>query len=264
MIKVMKLLICAGLLVAVSIGCSKSEESRIDKCISEIKDKMSNAGTRNAAAARLVGIGAPAVPRLIRELKNNDNVRIRYYSCVSLGKIGDSSALDAVTGALRDEAPEVRGGACEAIARLENEKAIPTLIEMLMDEQTVPREEAKKALANIVGNPKETEEDKDNAGVPSISPLIECFQNKNEFLRSEARVALEQIGPKAVDKLIDALKDEKGDVVVYVAKTLAAIGEKRALDSIMESAKRFEGAGNEKIHKSIRGAFDDLKQKLGS
>ncbi|MFA5794804.1 MAG: HEAT repeat domain-containing protein [Candidatus Brocadiia bacterium] len=250
MIKAIKWAISAGVLAATIIGCAQSEESRIDKCLSDMKDKMSNAGTRNAAAARLVAMGSPVVPRMIRELKNNDSTKVRFYVCVVLGKIGDSSAIDAVKEALQDKEPDVRGGACEALARLENENAIPLLIDMLMDEETVPREESKKALANIIGE-------------PAITPLIECFQKKNEFLRNEAKVALEQIGSKAVDKLIDALGDPKGDVVVYVAKTLAAIGEKKALDPIQEAAKRFEGAGDEKFHRSIRGAFNDLNQKPG-
>ena len=241
-------LVGVGLLIAVAIGCGETQEDKINKCFNDIKDRMSKAEKRTAAANRLAKIGKPAVPRLIKELKNNDNINVRAYSCIALGKIGDDDAEEPLKKALTDEAPEVRARACEGLAELLEEEAIPLLIDMLKDKHATPRDQAKVTLASEIGE-------------PAISPLIECFQKNDEFLRTEAKIALEQIGTDAIPKLISALSDEKGDVVIYVARTLAAIGDKSAMDPIKEAGERFKGPGQEKIYKSIKGAFDDLRQK---
>jgi HEAT repeat protein len=245
--KILMHLVGAGLLLA-AVGCAESQEDKVNRHIADIKDRMGKAEKRSIATSRLVKLGKPIVPRLIKELKNNDNTNVRAYVCLALGRIGDDDAEEPLKKALTDEEPEVRARACEGLAELLEEKAIPLLIEMLKDNQSTPREQARITLATKIGE-------------PAITPLIECFQKSDEFLRTEAQNALEQIGTKAVPQLISALSDTKGDVVVYVAKTLAAIGDKSALEPIKEAYERFKGPGQEKIHKSIKGAFDQLRQK---
>lgn len=240
--------VIAGLL-GLLIGCGESQEAKIDKHIREMGDRRSNAMAREASVRILVQIGKPAVQPLIYTVKKNTNSLARANAVTALGRIGDKSAEDTVRRALEDKEPEVRASAVEAIANLAGERAISTIIGMFQDKHPTPRDTAKIMLSTKLSP-------------TAIAPLIKCFDEQDAFVRLEAQTALAQMGNKPLPQLIEKLSDNNPEVVVLASRTLAAIGDKSALEHIKAALDRYpEGEKNYPIRKKIAGAYNDLIQK---
>src|SRR5437899_2662733 len=54
-----------------------------------------------------------------------------------LGKVNDARAIPALTAALEDRDPNVRGSAAEALGKLSAREAVPPLLRLLDDEEWV-------------------------------------------------------------------------------------------------------------------------------
>jgi HEAT repeat protein len=115
----------------------------------------------------------------------------------ALKNIGEP-AVDHLIQALRDENPRVRWGAAEALGKIGDRKAVPSLIQYLRVHNS---KEAAKALGYI-------------GDTRAVEPLIQIL-NKS---RSETVIwALGEIGDaRAVEPLIQALKDECSKVQEHI------------------------------------------------
>lgn len=89
-----------------------------------------NGWARHHARECLVAIGRPAVPALMRALKNR-NEDIRWEAAKALSQIGDSRAAVALAGALRDENSGVRWLAAEGLIIM-GQDALPALLRALI------------------------------------------------------------------------------------------------------------------------------------
>jgi len=72
---------------------------------------------RRAVVKQLAGVGAMAVPALIKALRDGD-WDVRRAACEALGRIGDASAVPALIKALRDWDWNVRQAAQNALERI--------------------------------------------------------------------------------------------------------------------------------------------------
>jgi hypothetical protein len=84
-------------------------------------------GTQNRGAVNFEGIraknalariGPPAVKPLMLAMKNKDP-RVREYAAITLGEIGDASAVETLRNALKDDDEKVRFSAQSALEELE-------------------------------------------------------------------------------------------------------------------------------------------------
>jgi HEAT repeat protein len=154
--------------------------------------------------------------------------------------------------ALKDEEWLV-GRAAAALAKI-GTPAVPALIQALKDESWVVRQVAAWVLGEI-GDPqavpallqahkddwyvrKAVEEALEKIGLPAVPALMEALKDENGDVRYAAALALGKIGdPQAVPALIEALKDKEGDarVIAIVAKALAKIGDPQAIPALLEA-----------------------------
>ena len=137
--------------------------------------------------------------------------------------------------ACRDRDGAVKSAAAEALGRIADPRAVPALIKLFRDSSKIVRETAGTALVYI--------------GLPSVDPLIACFQDKDFVVRCHAARALGgmttdyQIGKtwvrdaKVVDALIAALKDPDRAVREDATIALGMIGDPRAIDGLIEAMK---------------------------
>jgi len=235
--------------VGILFGCGESEQRKIDRYINEMGVRAKSPA-RDAFSKMLVQIGTPAVEPLIYNLKNNSDMMIRAYSALTLAEIGDKSAEGPIKSTLRDKEPEVRARAAEALTKLVSSKAIPDLIEMLKDLDATPRESAQNCLVGLSD--------------ASMNPMIECLSQSNPSLRNQARIILGRIGRKTLPKLIELLESASdANVQIITARTIADIGDKSVLDKIKNIADSYTGQDDlsKDTHKSLMGAYDDLRQK---
>lgn len=86
-------------------------------------------GARTVLLCLLVASSALAdsIDDLIKELKTNDDFRVRTQAALSLGKTKDARAVDPLCGALDDGNDAVRGAAASALGKLGKKDGKPCL-----------------------------------------------------------------------------------------------------------------------------------------
>ena len=128
-------------------------------------------------------------------LLNNQNENIRALSVKNLAKMSDVSLLPVfVKYASKDESTEVRREAVSAIGRLRNEKAIPTLIKFLTDNDPkvvmqairgllvfADKLDIKQELKKLLNHPNELIKEVINKEVNGFSYKSNSSQKHDEF-----------------------------------------------------------------------------------
>ena len=128
-------------------------------------------------------------------LLNNQNENIRALSVKNLAKMSDVSLLPVfVKYASKDESTEVRREAVSAIGRLRNEKAIPTLIKFLTDNDPkvvmqairgllvfIDRLDIRQELKKLLNHPNELIKEVINKEVNGFSYKSNSSQKHDEF-----------------------------------------------------------------------------------
>src|SRR6266508_3883106 len=83
-------------------------------------------GAREAAAAALARMGAPAVPALVERL-GADDPDLRQAASGVLGAIGDGHAVAPLTARLADSDANVRAAVAEALGKIGGAEAVAAL-----------------------------------------------------------------------------------------------------------------------------------------
>jgi len=149
-----------------------------------------------------------AAAGLIESLKEEDP-EIRYWAADALGKIGSASAVPALIAALRDPLDGVRMSACVALGDLKAQEALPELIDLMTGK------------------------------TPSGKGYSLFIPQDVGAVQWMAARALGRIGdPRAVEPLMNALGKSGGDLGVYIAEALGELGDRRAVPILVEAAKR--------------------------
>jgi hypothetical protein len=89
------------------------------------------------------------IPELSRTLTQSRSEKARISAAVSLGRLKDPRALDALVKALRDESNVVRSLAATALGHLGDERALPALRRATQDRDESVRQRATSAVARI-------------------------------------------------------------------------------------------------------------------
>lgn len=158
-----------------------------------------------------------AVPTLLPLLKSDD-ASLRSAAARSLGRMGTEvkdQVVPALTQALNDSQPSVRGAAAEGLALLAARDAI-VLTNLLKQKDVEVRVQGALGLA-LLG--------KDAKG--AVPDLIEAAKSSDGALRKAAFEALGGIGPDAkgaANVFIDGLKDGDKDIRLTAIRCVALLG----------------------------------------
>ncbi len=169
--------------------------------------------------------GEEAIEPLCRLMLNDRDAAVRQDAAKALGGIGHSGALKALTAALKDL--DVRPFAVEALGKVKDNSAVPTLIEIvtgkgrpanarrtancgdeggeLFFEEMEVQEHAIGALADI-GDER------------AIEPMIDAL--KDTRLRSAAAAALGRFGLRVANPLLTRMKTETDSNILYHARAV--------------------------------------------
>ncbi|UCD54652.1 MAG: HEAT repeat domain-containing protein, partial [Candidatus Omnitrophota bacterium] len=230
-----------------AIGDVRAVEPLIDL----LKDKGET--VRHEAASALGQIGdVRAVKPLIEALKDEDE-NLREHSAEALGKIGDVRAVEVLIPALEDIGVGVRRASAYALEALKWEPQSQTQqIRYLIAKNSWPKliEIGSPAVEYLIEALELCNYKFNTFGqrvintlgaigdVRAVEPLIEFLKDENVARRHEAASALGKIGDvRAVKPLIEALKDKYSDVRRYSAEALGKIGDVRAVEPLIEALK---------------------------
>ncbi|RKY29568.1 MAG: hypothetical protein DRP68_07185, partial [Candidatus Omnitrophota bacterium] len=189
----------------------------IIEALIEVLIKDESWDVRYTSAYVLIRIGSPAVPYLIKVLKDKEKF-VRQVTAGVLGEIGAQEAVPYLIGRLKDEDEFVRLAAAKALEKIGSqeiashlrETIIEALIETLKDEDWRVHLGAAEALGEI--------------GSPAIPHLIKALRDKDWRVRYRVRFPLGEIGSPAIPHLIEVLKDKDSDVRKAAAEALRKIG----------------------------------------
>jgi HEAT repeat protein len=210
--------------LAVVFSCltSTTWAGDVDALVKQLKDP--SADVRRAAAKSLGEMGAdamPAVPALIKALKDDKDMFVRRFSAQSLGELGPDakSAIKELTNAMKDPKKEVAEAATSALSKMGDE-GVPALVDTIKDKKKdlKVRQMAIQSLGTM-------SKDTPKAAVTALADAL-----KDADLRVTAVGALGDLGPNAssaVEAIQSVLKDNKDRTFRQAANTaLKKIGKK--------------------------------------
>jgi HEAT repeat protein len=105
-------------------------------------------GAREAAAAALARLGAPAVPALVERL-SSDDPDLRQAAAGVLGGIADHRAVPSLTARLADPDPNVRAAAADALGKIGGADAVAALRAAAESDDATLRLSAVEALCAL-------------------------------------------------------------------------------------------------------------------
>lgn len=183
----------------------------------------------------------------------------------------------------RDESTDVRATVCWALARFQDERVLPSLLEALKNSDAVLRGEAARALGTL-GSPQAFEPllkaAHEDANVEvrqaaiyalnllgderAVEPLIALLTDRkeDEKVRGMAAEALaHQMDRRAISPLIDALRDASVEVRFWAAFALGELGDPQALPELERLAATDEAVlpGWWSVSKEAASAIQRIK-----
>ena len=179
-----------------------------------------------ARVVEILGISKDknAIPALLDAVKG-EYFTVRSRAALVLGNIADAQVIPALLPLLKDRENEVRSAACVAVAKFCDPSTFDDITNILLDD---PIMDVRRSAARALGDTKHP------AAIPF---LMEALRDSSWwFEREEAAVdlliAIEKMGPAAVESLIEALGDKEGTVRKYASIVLGRMGDPRAIEEL--------------------------------
>jgi len=171
--------------------------------------------------------GTQETDQLINNLGNTDT-QIRSNAVDALTTISKTEVINLLISLLqKDSIRIVKEGACKALGKIGDKRAIDVLIQNLNSPDESVRYQATIALGQI-------------GDIKAVNPLIKIYQKRDDpLVRSEAAKALGMIGdPSALKILLSSLKKEKDRFIKYHTVTsLGKIGSTKAKRTLQKIVK---------------------------
>jgi HEAT repeat protein/energy-coupling factor transporter ATP-binding protein EcfA2 len=190
---------------------------------------------REEALRVLSGWSDPEVRNFFLRALKDEDPEVRSRAAEALGLLGatDPQTLQALREARKDEDPGVRSRAAEALGLLgaPDPQTLQALREALKDEDLLVRIMAAEALGRLGAPDPQT-----------LQALREALKDENLLVRSMAAVALGLLGatdPQTLETLREALKDENPRVRSRAAEVLGLLGatDPQTLQALREALK---------------------------
>jgi len=196
----------AAVPVLIEILNSKEEDTRQDACLA-----LANIG----AAAK------DAVPALVAEMKNKQSPHFARHALEGIGKA--ALTLELFDAAKDSKTCGAAMSVIEEVGPIDN-IGVPILIQLLRDPNADISREALFTLSRLGRLPKESipalieilgHEKCDSSaearlrqiGKPAVPYLIKALEHRSERIRVAARRTLDQIQPRSINELVQALKE---------------------------------------------------------
>ncbi|MGR3318543.1 MAG: HEAT repeat domain-containing protein [Candidatus Anammoxibacter sp.] len=189
----------------------------IEKAIADLKS--SDETVRRLAAEDIGEFKDKSTVDVLLELFDDESIAVQEAAEDALIKIGDEDTVKKVIPMLKSNKANIRNFATEMLENL-GKKAIPTLSELITDEDHDVRKFAVDVLGSI-------------GCIEGVEPLIRALNDRHVNVSSGAAEALGNIGDKqAVDPL---LKKLNGDIWLQYAviDSLGRIADKKAVEPLI-------------------------------
>jgi HEAT repeat protein len=181
---------------------------------------------KEAALDACVAINGEDMLRRFRELYENPEPVKRLMAVYAIGKLAPAESMDLLKRALRDEIPDIRKVAIEAVTSApscpDGESWVPLIVRCLSDESREVRLKVVELLGKC--DPKE-----------SLPHLTQALDDPDDWVRIRALDALAALRERSVTpKIVSLLEMPNRMVVVKAIEALGSIGGIQAFRSLLE------------------------------
>jgi HEAT repeat protein len=188
-----------------------------------LKIKNNDWKVRTEAADELVKIGKECISELIKVLQETTDIALAGKIIHTLGRIGDSQAVDILIGFLNHPNAYLRGNAAEALGKIGDIHAEEKLIAILSDPDIGVRVKTIQALGKLKSS-------------KALQPLMSRLNKEEEMVRFATVNTLAMLKDKrATSKLLEELESQnsllyKNDIVY----ALGEISDEKALTTLYD------------------------------
>ncbi len=227
----------------------QEDDREIREAVEHALRKIGSATWARASAAETLGrIGSSeGVEALTRQLTDpNSTVRLRVTK--ALAAIGDGAAARPLAKLLTDEPDEeVREQAVFALGRIGRSEpaAVTACIRALADDSRSVRSRAARALGRL-------------ADSRAALPLVRALGDSYWSVRRDAENSILNLGARVVPPLIESLRSRKFVVRLRATRSLGAIGDRRAASPLR---KLLRTEPDESVREAIEEALASLEGK---
>ena len=199
-----------------------------------------------------------AVPALLDAVQG-EYFTVRSRAALALGKIGDTKAIQPLLNLLKDKEDEVRIAACLALGLFRDPSTFDDITTILLDD---PKIEVRQAAARALGNTQHP------AALPYLMEALHdsFWWYEREYGVGDLLLAIEKMGPAAVEPLMAALKDKEGTIRKFAALLLGKFGDTRAIEplgmSLYDMHHEVGKASAESLAKFGGSSFQILSEAL--
>ena len=175
---------------------------------------------------------------LSRALTDEPEWSVRCDILYALGEIKDKRAVGTLCHSLKDSIPSVKFSAAAALGKIGDTTAVNALIAVL-DDATTP--DAGPFAEIVVENPRDVRIAVAQAlgeleDARSTNALVDLMSSRSDLVRRAATAALGKIGDRgSMEPLTTALNDPSIDVRREAAMALGRIGDKRTFQAILDA-----------------------------
>jgi hypothetical protein len=163
-------------------------------------------------------------------------------------------AVPALISALTDNAMEVRRDSAESLGRIGDSRAKESLEKIAKeDKDDWVREVAEESVGLI--EVKVASEKLANGDKTAITELSKALDHKWFLVRRTVVESLAKGGVDAIEPLVKALKNDDSETRINSAKSLAEIGDKKAIEPL-------KSAQAEEKDEDVKKAFEEAIKKL--
>lgn len=194
-----------------------AENGYLNNIVAMLDDQAQHPDVKCAVCYAVQRAGAVGLPhqQSVARLLSDDNEKVRYQACVTLGSMGPAASgwSRAVSNLLQDERAMVRTGACSALAGLGGRSEAKSLVKMLADR--VPEVQGAACLA--LGRLEQASTDH----ADEVARKLDVPRS-----RPQAAEALGMMGEAAkehVASLCECLTDEDDRTRVIVASAIGRL-----------------------------------------
>jgi HEAT repeat protein len=227
------------------------KETRDSRCVQPLINclKERDPSLRAAAASALGAFDRSGVMALAGALKD-PHWGVRKAVVEALGRIKETSMVEALLPLLRDSDHDVRETTCDTLGKIHETRAIPALVLALTDSQTSVRLCASAALRDI-----DTDWDKHPAARAALPQLQEALNDREYWVRQAAREAIQRI-ENAEDSPLERVGsiDEKMGAALNVLAAIVGHSQRDLRQAAVEALGRF---GNPQLAHLLQARLRD-------
>lgn len=165
--------------------------------------------------------------RILLERLRTGREQVRRRAVAALGRGSSPAGLEALSRSLKDDSPQVRIAALEALEKRVGRRYLPKILGLYRDLDAGVRQAAIRVGTRLA--------EAGGADAPDLDALVPLLGDKDPRVRASALLGLdrEQLGEALVEHMHQALNDPEPEVAAIACSLLGRYGTEKHFQSIL-------------------------------